>query len=659
MSEPRTVKGCCPLDCQDTCAWEAHVENGRVTRVVGAAAHPFTRGSLCAKVNDYQERTYAPDRLLHPLRRTGPKGSGQFERVSWNEALDTVASRFLEIIRTHGGEALLPVNYLGSMGILQRHALMRVFHAVGASRFHGSICGAAGNIVASEGHPHGFDPETIVDSRLVLLWGANLLTTGHHHFHFIQEARRRHGARLVMIDPRRTITAKACDEHVSIRPGTDGIFAAGLAQVMFHEGLADLEYAGQVGSDLDAFREQVMPWTPARVGEACGVAPETVTRLAREFAAARPAVIRASVGPQQTVGGEEFVRLLSALAILGGHWKHPGGGLFIEATPQLSEVAAMRRDLILGTPRSLDVARLGEHLTRTELAPPIMGFVVWTMNPVVNQPNAALMERGLAREDLFTLVIENFMTDTARFADVVLPSTTQLEHFDMQGAWGHDYISINNPAIAPLGEARSHADIMRALAPRMGLTDPAFTESDEAILEPTLPPGITVAELRQTGWHKSPRERPEPARAGRQLRLAGGVPLPPTAPRPGMFQLLTPKSHYFMNSSFANMPRQLKAMKRPTLEMNCADAAARGFVNEQSVRLHNERGEITAWLHLTDDIHPGVVSLPGKWWSFPGETGALANRLTPSAWAPGGQPAYNDTFIVVDPIPRLTGKTPS
>jgi len=635
MPELMTVKGCCPLDCQDTCSWEAQVEDGRVTRVVGAAAHPFTRGSLCAKVNDYQERTYAPDRLLHPLRRNGPKGSGQFERISWDEALDTVATRFRGIIQSHGGEALLPVNYLGSMGILQRRALMRIFHAVGASRFHGSICGAAGNVLDREGHPRSFDPEEISESRLVLLWGANLLTTSHHHFHFILEARRRHGARLVMIDPRRTTTARACDEHVSIRPGTDGLLAAGMAQVMFHEGLADLEYAAQVGSDLDAFREQVQPWTPARVGEACGVLPLTVTRLAREFATARPAVIRAGVAPQQTVGGEEFVRLLSALAILGGHWKLPGGGLFMEAYPVLTEAAAMRRDLMSGTPRSLDMARLGEHLTDTTLAPPIKGLMVWTMNPAVDQPNAGVIRQGLSRDDLFTVVIENFMTDTARFADILLPSTTQLEHFDLQGAWGHEYISINNPAIAPLGEARSHADIMRDLAPRMAST---------------LPPGITVAELREKGWHKSPRGRPDPASAGRRLTLAGGVPLPPEAPRPGMFQLLTPKSHYFLNSSFANMPRQRQAMKRPTLEMCRSDAEKRGFIDGQHVRLHNDRGELTAWLQLTDGIVPGVVALPGKWWGVPAETGALANRLTPSAWAPGGQPAYNDTFVEVNVV---------
>ena len=242
------VKGCCPLDCQDSCAWEAHVSDGRVVRVKGAPDHPFTRGVLCAKVNDYQERAYAPDRLLYPLRPTGSKGSGEFERISWGEALDSIASRFSEIIEVSGPEALMPLNYLGSMGVVQRRALMRLFHALGASQFHGSICGAAGNVLDVEGHPRGFDPETIIHSRFVLLWGANLLTTSHHHWYFIKEARRLHGTRIVCIDPRRTRTAKACDEHLSIRPGSDTVLAAGLAHVMLDEELADLEFAGESGS---------------------------------------------------------------------------------------------------------------------------------------------------------------------------------------------------------------------------------------------------------------------------------------------------------------------------------------------------------------------------------------------------------------------------
>lgn len=249
-----TVRGCCPLDCQDTCSWIAHVEDGRVVRVEGAKDHPITRGALCAKVNDYQERTYAPDRILHPLRRVGPKGEGAFERISWDAALDLIADHLQMVIATDGPEAILPVNYLGSMGVVQRRALMRVFHALGTSQYHGSVCGAAGNILEEEGHPRGFDPEELVEARFVLMWGSNLLSTAHHAWHFIDQARKRNGARIVAIDPIRTRTAKACDEHVSLRPGTDAVLAAGLANVMLAENLADLAFATEVAEDLDAYR---------------------------------------------------------------------------------------------------------------------------------------------------------------------------------------------------------------------------------------------------------------------------------------------------------------------------------------------------------------------------------------------------------------------
>jgi len=647
MPETLRVKGCCPLDCQDTCSWVAHVVEGRVTRMEGSREHPFTRGALCAKVNDYQERTYAPDRLLYPLRRIGPKGAGQFERISWDVALDTIAARFGEIIERHGPEALLPLNYLGSMGVLQRRALMRLFHVLGTSRFHGSICGAAGNVLEAEGHPRGFDPEEIVDSRFILLWGANLLTTSHHHFHFIKEARRRHGTRIVCIDPRRTITAKACDEHISIRPGSDSVLAAGLAHVMLEEGLADLAFAERVAADLDDFRALVGPWTPERVGEVCGVPPEVVRRLGREFGTARPATIRGGIAPQQTVHGEAFVRNLSTLAILGGHWQYPGGGLFIETNPVIHEEEAARPDLISGNPRSFDMARLGEHLTNADLDPPLKGLMVWNMNPAIDQPNVKLVREGLMREDLFLVVLEHFMTDTARYADIVLPSTTQLEHFDLQGAWGHHYISVNNPAIPPVGEARPHSEVMRLLAQRMGLQHPTLLESDEEIAAATLPPDVSLDALKARGWHKTSPARPDLGTGNGRLKLAGEIPVPVDPPSPDALQLLTPKSHYFLNSSFANMARQRKAMKRPTLEMNPADAKRRGLEHGQEVLVRNERGAVRAWLQFMDDIHPGIVALPGKWWSLPETTGAVANELTPSAWSPGGQPAYNDTFVEV------------
>jgi anaerobic selenocysteine-containing dehydrogenase len=333
MASRRSVKGCCPLDCQDTCAWVADVEDGRVTQVRGAKDHPFTRGVLCAKVNDYPARAYAPDRLLFPLRRAGPKGSGQFERVSWDAAIDLIASRFAAIAAEHGPEALLPHRYMGSMGVVQMRAPMRLFHALGASRLEGGICSVSAVTAAGEGMPFGFDPEEVADSRFIMLWGSNLLTTCHHHWRFVQEARRRHGARVVCIDPLRTRTARECDEHVQLRPGSDAVLAAGMARVMFDEGLVDFDYARSACADFDELAVQVAPWSASRAAEVCGLGPETILRLAREFAVARPATIRAGVGPQQTAHGEAFIRGLHALAILGGHWKQPGGGVFCRRLP--------------------------------------------------------------------------------------------------------------------------------------------------------------------------------------------------------------------------------------------------------------------------------------------------------------------------------------
>ena len=571
--EVRTVKGCCPLDCQDSCAWVARVENGRVVRVEGAAEHPVTQGMLCAKVRDYEQRLYAPDRLLHPLLRTGPKGAGLFRRIGWDEAAARIAERYSAIIAEYGGEALLPVSFMGSLGVVQRRALTRLFHALGASRQHGSICGQSGNTLAADGHPLGFDSEEVADSRLVLLWGANVLTTSPHQWHFIKAARERHGARIVCIDPRCTRTAEASDQHISIRPGSDAVLAAGLAHVWLVEGLADLGYAGTVASDLAEFREQVAPWSPDRVAEICDVPSETVAALARELAGARPAVIRAGIAPQQTVHGEAFVRLLSALAIVGGHWTRRGGGLLIETGPVFHDDRAARPDLLVKPTRSLDLARLGETLTDPTLAPPVKGVMVWGTNPAVVQPDTGRVRRGLMRDDLFTVVIEHFMTDTAMLADIVLPSTTQLEHFDVQGAWGHHYVSVNHQAVPPLGEARSHGAILRCLAAGMGLAHPALHESDEEIAAASLPSGMTLDALKEVGWIKRSPGRPVPG-ASRKRRLCGGVPTPTSAPSPDLLQLLTPKGHYFLNSSFADMPRQRRSMKHPLLEMSQEDAGS-------------------------------------------------------------------------------------
>ena len=648
MTETRQIRGCCPLDCQDTCAWVATVEDGRVVRVRGAKDHPYTRGVLCAKVRDFEQQTYAPDRLLHPLKRIGPKGSGAFEAISWDEALDIIADRFSKIIAADGAEALFPFQYLGSMGVVQRQSLMRLFHALEASQLGGSVCGASGEALAEEGHPTGFDPEDMAHSDFIVLWGANILSTSHHQWHFI-EAARRHGARVVSIDPRLTQTGKRCDQHIAIKPGTDAVLAAGLARIILDEKLGNLDAARSFVTDCDDFLRQIEPWTSHEVSRVCGIEENVIIELAREIAGARPALIRVGVGPQQTVNGDALVRGLSALSLLGGHWQHPGGGLFIFAEPEFGDYRASCPELMQGEPRSLDMATLGRILTDRTLSPPVNGLMIWTANPAVSQVDATEVRRGLAREDLFTVVLEHFLTDTARYADIVLPSTTQLEHFDIQGAWGHHYISLNFPAITPLGESKTHGEVMRELAKRMGLTMSALQESDEEIAASALPPHISLADLKKHGWQKASPPRWQPEDLADDLRIAGDEIVAPKPPRPTSLQLLTPKAHYFLNSTFANMPRQRKNQGSPLLDMHPNDARERELANCQPVAITCDGVEINAVLRLTDSILPGVVVLEGKWWDQPKETAAVSNLLSKSAWSRAGQPAYNDLFVQVKP----------
>jgi len=641
------VKGCCPLDCQDSCSWTVQVEDGKVSRVEGAKDHPVTQGVLCAKVRDYEARLTAPGRLLHPLRRTGPKGSGQFERVSWDVALDTVAERFKAIVAEHGAEALLPFQYLGSMGVVQRFALLRIFHALGASLQGGNVCGASASALLAEGHPMNVDPEETPDARLILLWGQNVLTTCHHQWRFIEAARAK-GARVVAIDPRETRTTKLCDLHLAPVPGSDAILAAAIGRHLLQSGRADLDLAALWVADLDAYRAMVAPWSFAAAAEATGLAAAEIETLAEEFATARPALIRAGIAPQQARNGEAFVRGLSALAILGGHWRQRGGGLSILSFGALDEAAAGRPDLLRGSPRTLDMARLAETLDPDVAAAPVKGLMVWSANPAVTQIDWPRLRRGLLREDLFTVVADHFLTDTARFADIVLPATTQFEHFDLQGAWGHHYVTVNRPALPPAGEARSSGAIMRALAPRLGLDHPALRESDEAIAASVLPAGWTLPGPDEPNWRKSPLPRPAIAPLVQRLRIAGESLAKPEAP-PGLLQVLNPRSHYFLNSTFANMARQRKSQGRATVVMNAADAAARSLADGATVVLRGASAEVEAVLEVSGGLRAGLLALEGKWWDGDAPAAAAMNRLTPSAWSPAGQPAYNETYVTVEP----------
>jgi len=637
------VKGCCPLDCQDSCAWIAHVEDGRVTRVEGVKDHPITRGVLCAKVRDYEARLTAPGRLLHPLRRAGPKGSGQFARITWDEALGEIAQRFRTIIAEHGGAALLPFNYMGSMGVVQRHAPMRIFHALGSSLTRGGVCTASAVALMGEGHPVSIDPENMGAAKLVVLWGLNMLTTCHHQWHFVDQARKA-GATVIAIDPRATRTAKQCDHHLAPRPGSDEALAAAVGRHLLSSGQADLELAELWVSDLEAYRAAVEPWTFAAAAAATGIVEADIARLAEAFAEARPSLIRAGVGLQQSVNGERTVRALSALAILGGHWRQTGGGLSILTLPEFDESPARRMDLRKGGPRYLPGARLAEVLTDRSLSPPIKGFMVWSANPAATQIDSPRMIQGLMREDLFTVVTDHFLTDTARHADIVLPATTQLEHVDVQGAWGHSYVLANDKAVAPIGEARSSGAIMRGLADKLGLDDPAFRESDEEIAASVMPEGWSFDGLRADGWRKSPAPRPGMVARSKKLRISDGpVIVQPALPQ-GHLQLLTPKGHYFLNTTFANMDRQRQSAHGPVLHMSASDAEDRGLAYGAQVVVRGGDNSLALRLAISDTVRSGVVALDSKWWNA--EAGA--NLLTTSRWSAANQPAYNDAYITVE-----------
>jgi anaerobic selenocysteine-containing dehydrogenase len=532
------------------------------------------------------------------------------------------------------------------MGLVQRLALLRIFHALGASLQAGNVCGASAGALLGDGHPINVDPEETPDARLILLWGQNVLTTCHHQWHFIEQARA-NGAKVIAIDPRLTRTAKMCDAHLAPVPGSDAILAAAIGRHLLETNHADLDLAGLWVSDLDGYRAMVTPWTFDKAAAATGLAAAEIADLAEAFATARPALIRAGIAPQQAQNGEAFVRGVSAIAILGGHWRRRGGGLSILSFPSLDESAVSRPDLIEGSPRTLDMAKLAVTLDAAETDPPVKGLMVWSANPAVTQIDGPRLRRGLAREDLFTVVCDHFLTDTARFADIVLPATTQFEHFDIQGAWGHHYVMVNWPAVAPQGESRSSGAIMRALAPRLGLDHPAFRDSDEDIAAAALPSGWTLDEFTTANWRKSPTPRPQIAPRAARLRIADGPLAAPAKSRSGELQLLTPRAHYFLNSTFANIARHRQSQGGPIVMMNAADAAARALADGARVVLKRGSTGIEAILKVSDAIRSGILALEGKWWDGDDASAPAMNRLTQSSWSPAGQPTYNETYVTV------------
>ena len=643
--------------------------DGRATAVTGDPDQPVTAGFLCGKVSNYLDRVYAEDRLLHPLVRTGPKGTASFSPVSWDEALDRVAAGLRAAIDAHGGESILPYSYMGTQGYIQGDLLSaRVMNALGASELVRTICATAGiaGVTATHGLSPEVDPELWPKARYVLLWGWNPMSTAPHLWRFILEARRA-GARLVVVDPFRSRTARVADEHLRPVPGSDGALALGMMRAVVDAGLQDEDWCRAHADGYDALLERLEEYPVERCAELCGVEAAVIARIGREFAETQPALLRLGVGAQRHMGAPVAYRTIACLPALVGAWRHEGGGCSYIPTATATAVTSgphQRADLRPGPVRAVNMSQLGCALTDAELDPPVAALVCWNSNPATIAPDQSRVLEGLRREDLFTVVIEQFMTDTAAHADVVLPATTQLEHMDAVFSWGHHYLTWNEPAIAPRGEAKPNTEIFRLIASRMGLDDPCFQESDEGLLEALFahePAGIRLEDLRSRGFAKIdlgqgvvPHAEGGFGTASGKLSLeTPGYDPPAEVADPALaarypLALVTPKTHLFLNSTFANQRRQHGAQPRPYVVVHPDDAAARGLSDGADVRVFNDRGSFACEARVSEDARPGVVVAPMGWWSGDYAEGLGAQATTSQALTTlGSAPTFNDNRVEV------------
>jgi anaerobic selenocysteine-containing dehydrogenase len=680
MGDPLKVLGVCPLDCPDTCGWQVTVEDGVATGLYGNPVHPFTRGALCVKVNRWLEHAAAPDRITHPMRRIGPKGEGRFERITWDDALEEIATRLTAITEDHGGEAIWPYWGTGSLGYLQGAmgvAGQRLFNVLGASRHHFTICSIAGSkgISSVLGTSAGMDPETFALSQLIILWGTNTLTTGHHLWKFVQDARK-NGATVVAIDPIRTRTAKQADVHLAPLPGTDGALALALLNVVVAKGAQDEEYLREHTVGWPELRERIAGYPPARAAEITGIPETDIVRLGELIATTRPTAIRATQGMQRHAGGGAALRLLACIPGVTGDWALPGGGLSYGTSGHfpLGFPGMFREDLRPGPVRRLSMTRLGEGLLERD-DPPVKALFVIAANPVGSTPHQSKVRAGLAREDLFTVVLEQFPTDTVDYADIVLPATMQHEHADLHDAYGHLYLAWNEPAVAPPGECLSTTETFRRLADRLGLTEPSLYDTDEQLAEQLLSSGhprlegITLDRLRKDGFARLNVPRPFvpfadgfPTRSGKlefTSKAAARELVPDYVPPQEVMDedlaaryplaLISSASHTFLNTIFGNNPELRRRSGGPAVTLHPDDAAARGLTEGQEVRLVNDRGSYAVVLRISADIRQGVAATTkGHWAKLSG--GANANVLVDERDADmGGGAVYHDTRVDVRP----------
>jgi anaerobic selenocysteine-containing dehydrogenase len=667
----------CALDCPDCCSLLVNVENGRATRLRGNPDHPVTRGFLCGKVAQYLEREYSPQRLLYPLRRAGKKGEGRFERISWDDALDAIAEKLTKIAREFGSEAILPYSYAGTMGMLNGSGMdRRFFHRLGATRLDRTICSSAGGaaLTATQGVRYGTEPEQFRFSKFILAWAGNIHGTNVHLWPFIVEARR-NGAKFWVIDPIRTRTAAVADKHLRINPGSDLALALGLAHIIIGENLHDAEYIARYTNGFDALKELARKYDPERVSSLTGIAKEDIVELARTYALSRPAAIRLNYGVQRSERGGAAVRAISMLPALTGSWRERGGGLQLSTSQAFHfdkaslEMPELQMKSLGCEARLINMAELGKALTEVD-APPVKAIVVYNSNPAAIAPNQNLVRRGLLREDLFTVVLEQFQNDTADYADILLPATTFLEHTDLYFAYGHYYLQLARPALPAPGEARSNVEVFRALAKRMHFDDPCFDATDDDMIRGLLGSGhpflrgITLERLDREHFVRLNMPDPflpfaEGGFATPSGKLEFGADTldyaPPVESRHGSaaltkrypLEMISSKNDDSMNSTFGH--RDAVDYATSILHIHRDDAAPRGIENGDRVRAFNDRGSLVLTAEVDGVVPPGVVRVPSVRWAKRAPDARNANALTSDRLTDiGGGPTFYSCLVEVE-----------
>ena len=677
------VLGACPHDCPDTCSMVTTVQGGIAIKVHGNPNHPATGGALCTKVSRYTERTYHPERLLQPLRRTGPKGSGQFTPVDWDTALRDIASRLTGIAARgpRGAEAILPYSYAGTMGHVQGESMAaRFFNRLGASQLERTICASAGGegLVQTLGAKVGMRVEFFAEAKLILIWGSNSIASNLHFWRHVQTAKR-NGAKVICIDPRRTETAEKCHEHIALLPGTDTALALALMHELITHNQLDHDYIARYTSGWERLKARAMQWPPERAAQICGIPVAKIKSLAQDYGAAftrgEPAAIRMNYGLQRVHGGGNAVRAIACLPALIGAWRHRAGGVLLSSSGNfaVNKQALQRPDLLDGrTPRTINMSTIGDDLLRPQsdaFGPAIAALVVYNSNPVAIAPESSKVVQGFAREDLFTVVLEHFQTDTADYADYVLPATTQLEHWDIHTSYGHTDVLLNQPSISVLGQCKTNTQIFRELAQHMGFTEPCFAEDDVSLCKAAFGNTLDFEVLQRDGF--VPMALPEapfaqggfPTPSGTceffspRLAAQGLDGLPDHVPNyeqpdpAGRYPLamISPPARNFLNSTFVNV-KSLRDMEgEPLLEISEIDAEVRGIAGGDTVRVFNSRGSYRCTARINARARVGVVHGLGVWWRKLGLDGTNVNELTSQKLTDmGGGPTFYDCTVQVE-----------